>query len=139
MKKALLTSIAALLLATGAYAEDRLAPDYFDPPECKQFTHEEFRACINRMWAAHPEPQFYPGEWKPEKWNCAFHWTPRYDRKSNTYDENDFPIIDLEDLAKLRKKFQTKEMKAHCAWLQCLADRGAGKVKHCYLNDKRWR
>jgi len=54
----ILTSIAVLLLTTGtAHAEDRLAPDYFNPPECNRFTHEEFRACINRLWAAHPEPQ----------------------------------------------------------------------------------
>src|SRR5215472_411684 len=35
--------------------------------------------------------------------------------------------------------------KALCDWrkcdayYQCLADRDAGKVKHCYANDKRWR
>jgi len=48
-------------------------------------------------------------------------------------------IIDLDDLPKLRQIFQGQQMKGHCAFLQCLNDRAAGKVKHCYENDKRWR
>jgi hypothetical protein len=38
-----------------------------------------------------------------------------------------------------RSKSCCLEIKKCDAWLQCLADRGRGKVKHCYENDKRWR
>jgi hypothetical protein len=26
-----------------------------------------------------------------------------------------------------------------CAFTKCIDDRQAGKVKHCYANDRRWR
>jgi len=139
-RRSTLAIAAALFLATGtAHAEDRLAPDYFDPPECKQFTHEEFRACINRLWAARPEPTAHPeleysymDHWKIEKWECALTWMPLpHD------DANSEASIGVKDLPKIIKRF--KEMKGHCAFLKCLDDRAAGKVKHCYYNDKRWR
>jgi hypothetical protein len=141
MKAAIIAGcvVLSVLSASAAHAEDRVAPDYFDPPECKQFTHEEFRVCINRIWALRPEAPYLPGQWRVEKWDCAFRWEPRYDQRANAYDQTDVPILDLKAIEELRKQFQTKGMKAHCAWLQCLADRGAGKVKHCYINDKRWR
>ena len=141
MKAAIIAGcvVLSVLSAPGAHAEDCLAPDYFDPPECKQLTHEEFRACINRMWAARPEPQWVPGHWSQEKWDCALHWTPRWDKQKQAYDEEDRAIIDIDDLPKLRQIFEGYTMKGHCAFLQCLEDRGKGKVKHCYANDKRWR
>jgi hypothetical protein len=40
----------------------------------------------------------------------------------------------LKDLPRI-----TRALKACDAWHQCLADRDAGKVKHCYANDRRWR
>jgi hypothetical protein len=32
-----------------------------------------------------------------------------------------------------------RQIKACDAFTQCLSDRDAGKVKHCYWNDRRWR
>ena len=135
MKAAIIAGcvVLSVLSAPGARAEDRLAPDYFNPPECNRFTHEEFRACINRLWAAHPEPEYsYMDHWKTEKWDCALIWMPLPNDDANAE-----ASIDIKDLPKIIKRF--KEMKGHCAFLKCLDDRAAGKVKHCYANDRRWR
>jgi len=43
----------------------------------------------------------------------------------------------VEDVPKIIKKF--KEIKGMCAFTKCIDDRQAGKVKHCYANDRRWR
>jgi hypothetical protein len=32
-----------------------------------------------------------------------------------------------------------RELKQCAAFHQCISDRNAGKVKHCYENDRRWR
>jgi hypothetical protein len=32
-----------------------------------------------------------------------------------------------------------RQMKACDAYSKCLENRDAGKVKHCYANDPRWR
>jgi hypothetical protein len=40
----------------------------------------------------------------------------------------------LKDLSRMKT-----ELKACDAYRKCLDDRAAGKVKHCYANDRRWR
>jgi len=60
--------------------------------------------------------------WYFEKWECSA-------RMSGVVTLKDIPAI-MENIRNLKK---------HCAWLQCLDDRAAGKVKHCYTNDRRWR
>lgn len=49
--------------------------------------------------------------------------------------------ISFEELDKLEKsiKWLKPYLKACNAYRQCLDDREAGKVKHCYYNGKRWR
>ena len=64
--------------------------------------------------------------WKIEKWECRMTW-----------DGNDPLEITATNIAEIKKELET--LKKHCAYLQCLQDRSAGKVKHCYENDKRWR
>jgi|SRR5215467_12260829 len=43
----------------------------------------------------------------------------------------------LDDILELQK--HVRALKKCEAFWQCLADREAGKVKHCYVNDRRWR
>ena len=45
--------------------------------------------------------------------------------------------LDLEDILELQKHLPLLK-KCNAFW-QCVADRDAGKVKHCYENDRRWR
>jgi hypothetical protein len=45
--------------------------------------------------------------------------------------------IKIEDIPAMLERF--KNMKKWSAWTQCLEDRAAGKAKHCYENDSRWR
>jgi hypothetical protein len=45
--------------------------------------------------------------------------------------------LELSDLLELQKNIPI--LKRCTAFWQCVADREAGKVKHCYENDKRWR
>src|SRR5262249_24218063 len=78
--------------------------------------------------------------WQIEKWDCAlvYHPPPHDEpyRPGETVAE--YPAtITLEDIPGLLRRF--KELKKHCEWFQCLDDRNAGKVKHCYANDRRWR
>jgi hypothetical protein len=49
--------------------------------------------------------------------------------------------INRKEFDKMLKVFPRllRQMKACDAYNKCLDDRGAGKVKHCYPNDRRWR
>jgi hypothetical protein len=49
--------------------------------------------------------------------------------------------IDYEAFRKLLKDLPTaiRAFKACDAYRKCLDDRDAGKVQHCYANDRRWR
>jgi hypothetical protein len=54
------------------------------------------------------------------------------------FDEStDNVTLELNDLLELQKFIPI--LKKCTAFWQCVADREAGKVKHCYENDKRWR
>jgi hypothetical protein len=54
--------------------------------------------------------------------------------------ERRFVIInDVDKAARARLEKMLREWRKCDAYYQCLADRDAGKVKHCYANDKRWR
>ena len=46
-------------------------------------------------------------------------------------------IIEEEEIGDLEKAIRL--IKQCRAFYKCLEDRRAGKVKHCYENDKRWR
>jgi hypothetical protein len=49
----------------------------------------------------------------------------------------DAVALHLDDVLELQKHI--RDLKACDAFWQCTADRDAGKVKHCYQNDRRWR
>lgn len=63
--------------------------------------------------------------------------------------QDDFPVeiidtsvrITYDELRKLMKDLPriTRALKACDAYRKCLDDRDAGKIKHCYANDRRWR
>jgi hypothetical protein len=46
-------------------------------------------------------------------------------------------ILTLDDILALQKFIP--DLKKCTAFLKCVSDREAGKVKHCYENDRRWR
>jgi hypothetical protein len=48
-------------------------------------------------------------------------------------------IQPFDKAARMRLEKELREWRKCDAYYQCLADRDAGKVKHCYANDKRWR
>jgi len=45
--------------------------------------------------------------------------------------------LTLEDALEIQKFIP--DLKKCDAFWRCVADRDAGKVKHCYANDRRWR
>jgi hypothetical protein len=45
--------------------------------------------------------------------------------------------LSIEDVLELQKHLPL--LKKCGAWFKCLRDREAGKVKHCYENNRRWR
>jgi hypothetical protein len=119
MKKLLLSSIAALFLVTEVRAGDAAATE--------------------RKW---PSPNFVA--------DC------RRDRLKIFFDaedyENDVHIdekgsnerrpgitIDIDKAARRRLEKELRDWRKCDLYYQCLEDRDAGKVKHCYRKDKRWR
>ena len=77
-------------------------------------------------------------------WVLAFLWQTyahaewRLHRTCTVYstDENT-TMLSLEDALEIQK-FIPDLRKCDAFW-KCVEDREAGKVKHCYENDKRWR
>jgi len=66
------------------------------------------------------------------------------DAPVHTTDEHDGKIsarITYDELRNLKKDLSriTRALKACDAYRKCEDDRAAGKVKHCYENDRRWR
>jgi aspartyl protease family protein len=45
----------------------------------------------------------------------------------------------IDKAARMRLESELRDWRKCDAYYQCLTDRDAGKVKHCYANDKRWR
>jgi len=48
-------------------------------------------------------------------------------------------INNIDKASRLKLEKELSEWRKCDVYYQCLADRDAGKVKHCYANDKRWR
>jgi hypothetical protein len=106
-----LTGIAALFLATGAAnAQWRT-----DPPLRTDCRHGQIEMYLESNDA--PNTEIFESEG---------HVTVR---------------IDYEAFRKLLKDLPTaiRAFKACDAYRKCLDDQGAGKVKHCYEKDRRWR
>ena len=108
--RALLTGIAALFLATGA---------------------------------AHAEEKLDDSWWT----DCRHGWITKQFKPELMQDDPPVEITDTsvrityDELRKLLKDLPriTRALKACDAYRKCLDDRGTGKVKHCYANDRRWR
>jgi hypothetical protein len=75
------------------------------------------------------------GHWYQERWTCTLRWVS--DDPEWAEAGPNPATIKIEDIPAMLERF--KNMKKWSAWTQCLEDRAAGKVKHCYENDRRWR
>jgi hypothetical protein len=116
MKKRLFTvSVAALLLATGtAHADDRKLESSFRRCQVwKNFTHK----------AGDARPGLALGD-QDEVW-------------LDDGKEDATVTLNLEDILELQKHLPLLR-KCKTFW-KCTEDRDAGKVKHCYKDDRRWR
>ena len=78
------------------------------------------------------------GYFGEDKWvtNCRY---PIIEKRHPGGDEQPdwLMVITPEDLPVLEKEI--KELKKCMVFWKCIKDRDAGKVKHCYENDRRWR
>jgi hypothetical protein len=110
MKRLLLTSVAALFLATGTvHAEEKLDNPWW--PDCR-------RSRIVKMFNAELLENNPPVMVGPTVILISL-------------DELRKLLKDLPNI--------TRAFKACDAYRKCLVDREIGKVKHCYENDRRWR
>ena len=82
----------------------------------------------------------------PEKWEGDFRhchirkWFSKNELDEIGYgrdEEGQSIVIEPEEIPDILKAIRV--VKKCTAFLQCLEDREAGKVKHCYSNDRRWR
>jgi hypothetical protein len=110
VKKTLLTGIAALFLTGAAHADDSK-------------WESSFRRC--QVWKIFAENSARPGVIFG---NADEVWV---DQGTATI------TLDLADILELQKHLSLLK-KCNAFW-QCVNDRDAGKVKHCYENDRRWR
>jgi hypothetical protein len=115
MKRLFLPSIVVLLLATGAaHADNREWESSFRRCEVwKNFTHKD----------EDTRPGLALGD-RDEIWLDEAHTDGKI-------------TLSMEDIVEFQKHLPL--LKKCTAFYQCLRDREAGKVKHCYENDRRWR
>jgi hypothetical protein len=131
MKKLLLSGVAALFLATGtAHAQVKKA----SPEQVTKWPSPNFEADCRRDRIIVHVDEKAKGDW-PKGWELpGVQIVPPRDG------ERRFVIInDVDKAARARLEKMLREWRKCDAYYQCLADRDAGKVKHCYANDKRWR
>jgi len=83
-------------------------------------------------------PAVAGGYVKEDSWtlNCRMEAIHKGRPDNADWDENTM-VITRADLPALEKEIK-KFMQCIAFW-KCTEDRTAGKVKHCYENDKRWR
>jgi len=95
--------------------------------------------------AAHAQ-SWQPKNAGPEKWEGNFrqcHIRKRFskDELAEIGWQREAPgqtiVIEENEIGDLEKAIRL--IKQCKAFYKCLADRDAGKVKHCYENDRRWR
>jgi len=73
--------------------------------------------------------------------------TKTFPKDDSNKDNSSVQLIETEDGITIRiteDEFRDlekgiRDIRKSAKFFQCLADRGAGKVKHCYENDRRWR
>jgi|SRR5215831_7122412 len=74
-------------------------------------------------------------EWYYHQHSCSLMNRPSEGEPPELFRADD--PIELDDALQIQKLIP--DLKKCTAFNQCVADRDAGKVKHCYYNDKRWR
>jgi hypothetical protein len=143
VKKVFLMSIAALFLATGtAHAAENeckvgdkncLCDNEETGNGCRWASPNFVADCRRDRIIVHVDEKA-KGDW-PKGWELpGVQIVPPRDG------ERRFVIInDVDKAARTRLEKMLREWRKCDAYYQCLADRDAGKVKHCYANDKRWR
>jgi hypothetical protein len=78
------------------------------------------------------------GYYGEDKWITNCRYTIIEKRRPEGGDQPDWLMyIEPADLPVLEREI--KNLKKCMLFSKCLSDRDAGKVKHCYENDKRWR
>ena len=103
--------------------------------------HAESKAEIeNCLKRAKTDPESVPGWWT----DCRHGWITKVleNEEDNSIEVSGARVrIYYDELRKLVKElpFILRKVKACDAYRKCLDDRDAGKVKHCYANDRRWR
>src|SRR5438034_7065322 len=117
MKTLLLFGIAALLLATGT-AQAQSEP--CGPAYSRPCTDADAQRAIEAAKRAQAEA----------KWELSW----RRCRLEKLGADDDERVITFEDIPDILKGI--KELKKCNAFWQCVEDRDAGKVKHCYENDR---
>jgi hypothetical protein len=118
MKGLFLTGIAALFLATGARADPVSPSPQWPSPN---FTGD----CRRDRLMIFFDKDVYDD-------NVSIHPSAENEKRIGIY-------INLDKAARARLEKELQEWKRCDKYYQCLEDRDAGKVKHCYANDKRWR
>src|SRR5262249_43649597 len=115
MKAAIMAGIAALFLWTGtSHADDETWDSSFRRCQVwKMFDHKVGDARPGRAYGDADEV-----------------WTEWPEGQAMV-------TLSIEDILELQKHLPL--LKKCGAWFKCLNDRKAGKVKHCYENDRRWR
>ena len=115
MKILLLTGITALFLATGtAHAEPELVNVVC---EKQTKTQAAFYRCVARWDFVERNSDC------PARFEGVMSWTAN--------DAESYTRCIARNAARLPDPF--------AAFWRCIAERRAGKVKHCYQNDERWR
>jgi hypothetical protein len=114
------SSVAVLFLATGT-AQAQSEP--CGPAYSRPCTDADAQRAIEAAKRAQAEA----------KWELSW----RRCRLEKLGADDDERVITFEDIPDILKGI--KELKKCNAFWQCVEDRDAGKVKHCYENDRRWR
>ena len=72
-------------------------------------------------------------------WIAHIHSCSIY-RPARDANGNEEPATDVTSWDEIPEVLRAlRELKQCAAFHQCISDRNAGKVKHCYTNDRRWR
>jgi len=74
--------------------------------------------------------------------DCRHGWISKeFDAPDVSIDAPVHTTVTYDELRNLKKDLSriTRALKACDAYRKCEDDRAAGKVKHCYENDRRWR
>jgi hypothetical protein len=121
--KTFIPCLALLATVTTAAAQNQTTK-----PEPANDWEASFRRCTIQKTFAHNRPINMGGD-----------DATSYGESEEVWVQNNAAIVtlSLEDVLRLQKDLPT--LKKCTAFWQCVADRDAGKVKHCYENDRRWR